>query len=396
MSNLISNIFQIKKSKPYIDYNNYHKGNIFGITKMSRRELMHSNFIAWALNPESSHGLRFYPLYQLVQSLNSLQANENNKDARKIPSELVYNFCDDDFIIDASIVRESPVPVGNNRKYIDILIEIITKDKILPIIIENKVESQENGENKDQTQVYYNWAENEYVDRDKYYEPIYVFLYPEYNAAKQSSSAYIRMTYQNLVDDVLDPSMERCGDIISINNYKMYLQCLSFQTDNEKGEDTMAISSEERRILNDFVSQNRDLLCAVINELPVDDAAKSAITNGIRYQYQFDGKTYGVGPLALAVVKKYVEDHRGCDFTTVQAAFPKKLRGGDGVVQLSVNVSDKDKGKIDGKKRYFVATDEVILLDSGEELLVSNQWTKEKMPDFIKNATNLGYTIVQL
>lgn len=396
MSNLISNIFQIKKSKPYIDYNNYHKGNIFGITKMSRRELMHSNFIAWALNPESSHGLRFFPLYQLVQSLNVLQANENNKDARKIPSELVYNFCNDDFITDASIIRESPVPVGSNRKYIDILIEIVTKDKILPIIIENKVESQENGENKDQTQVYYNWAETEYVDRDEYYEPIYVFLYPEYNAAKQSSSAYIRMTYQDLVDDVLDPSMECCGDIVSINNYKMYLQCLSFQTDNEKGEDTMAISSEERRILNDFVSQNRDLLCAVINELPVDDAAKSAITNGIRYQYQFEGKTYGVGPLVLAVVKKYVEDHRGCDFTTVQAAFPKKLRGGDGVVQLSVNVSDKDKGKIDGKKRYFVATDEVILLDSGEELLVSNQWTKEKMPDFIKNATTLGYTIVQL
>jgi len=396
MSNLISNIFQIKKSKPYIDYNNYHRGNIFGITKMSRRELMHSNFIAWALNPESSHGLRFYPLYQLVQSLNVLQANENNKDARKIPSALIYNFCNGDFITDATIVRESPVPVGANRKYIDILIEIVTKDKILPIVIENKVESQENGENKDQTQVYYNWAENEYADKDKYYEPIYVFLYPEYNAAKQSSSAYVRMTYQNLVDDVLDPSMECCGDIVSINNYKMYLQCLSFQTDNEKGEDTMAISSEERRILNDFISQNRDLLCAVINELPVDDAAKSAITNGIRYQYQFEGKTYGVGPLVLAVVKKYVEDHRGCDFTAVQAAFPKKLRGGDGVVQLSVNVSDKDKGKIDGKKRYFVASDEVIILESGEELLVSNQWTKEKMPDFIKNATSLGYTIIQL
>ena len=64
--------------------------------------------------------------------------------------------------------------------------------------------------------------------------------------------------------------------------------------------------------------------------------------------------------------------------------------------ELSVNVSDKDKGKIDGKKRYFVAADEVILLDSGEELLVSNQWTKEKMPDFIKNAASLGYTVVQL
>lgn len=396
MSDLISNIFQIKKSKPYIDYNNYHKGNIFGITKMSRRELMHSNFIAWALNPESSHGLRFYPLHQLVHSLNVAQANENNICARKIPEALMYSFCEDDFITGATIVRESPVPVGSNKKYIDILIEIITKDKILPIVIENKVESQENGENKDQTIVYYNWAEKEYSDRAKYYEPIYVFLYPEYNASKQSSSVYIRMTYQNLVDDILDPSMERCGDIVSINNYKMYLQCLSFQTDNEKGEDTMAISSEERRILNDFVAKNRDLLCAVINELPVDDSVKSAVTTGIRYQYQFEKNVYGVGPLVLAVVKKWVEDHPGCNFATVQSAFPKKLRGGDGVVQLSCNVSDKDKGKVDGKKRYFVASNEVIVLDTGEEVLVSNQWTKEKMPDFIKNAATYGYTIVQI
>jgi hypothetical protein len=30
MSDLIKNIFEIKKSKPYIDYNKYHRGN--GIT----------------------------------------------------------------------------------------------------------------------------------------------------------------------------------------------------------------------------------------------------------------------------------------------------------------------------------------------------------------------------
>ena len=144
------------------------------------------------------------------------------------------------------------------------------------------------------------------------------------------------------------------------------------------------------------MAQNRDLLCAVINELPVDDIAKSAITNGIRYQYQFEGNTYGVGPLVLAVVKKYVEDHPTCDFSEIQAAFPKKLRGGNGVVQLATDVSDKDKGKIDGKKRYFVGLDEVIVLSNKEEVLVSNQWTKEKMPAFIKNADTLGYTIVQI
>ena len=98
----------------------------------------------------------------------------------------------------------------------------------------------------------------------------------------------------------------------------------------------------------------------------------------------------------MAVVKKWVEDHPGCDFTALQSAFPKKLRGGDGVVQLSDNVSDKDKGKVNGKKRYFVADDEIIELDTKDKVLVSNQWTKEKMPDFIKHAATLGYTIVQL
>ena len=31
MSDLLNKIMQIEASKPYIDYNNYHKGNIFGI-----------------------------------------------------------------------------------------------------------------------------------------------------------------------------------------------------------------------------------------------------------------------------------------------------------------------------------------------------------------------------
>jgi hypothetical protein len=56
MSDLLNKIMQIEASKPYIDYNNYHKGNIFGITKSSRWELVHSNFIAWALNPASLRG----------------------------------------------------------------------------------------------------------------------------------------------------------------------------------------------------------------------------------------------------------------------------------------------------------------------------------------------------
>lgn len=161
MSELVKNIVEIKKSKSYIDYNKYHRGNIFGITKMSRRELMHSNFIAWALDSESSHALRFYPIYQLVRAISIIQDYADNIAAQKLASSLVYKFFDDDFIKELTVAREFPVPIGDKTKYIDILIEIKTSEKILPIIIENKVESKENGSNNDQTVVYYDWCESE-------------------------------------------------------------------------------------------------------------------------------------------------------------------------------------------------------------------------------------------
>lgn len=400
MSDLISSIFKIKKSKSYIDYKNYHKGNIFGITKMSRRELMHSNFIAWALDPSSSHALGFYPMYQLIRALELIQGSADNTNARKIDEALWYNFYDDDFIVDVTVEREVAIPVGKNgkNKFIDLLIEITTKEKVLPIIIENKVESKENGTNNDQTQVYFDWCENKskYQDTSKYFKALYIYLYPEYNSEMQSSKEYIRMTYQELVDYILEPSMVKCGDIISIGNYKTYLQCLSFQSDNEKGDQTMAISSEEKKILMSFVKENEDLLCAIINKLDgVDPEALSAVTNGIKdsTQYEFLGNTYGKGRLVLAVVSQYVTDGKASDFSTLQKAFPDNLQGAKGVVRISNSVSNKDKG-IGGKKRYFIKADEVIKLASGEEILVSDQWGASNIENFIKNAiTNLGYEI---
>ena len=407
MSDLINKIFAIKTSKPYIDYKNYHRGNIFGITKMSRRELMHSNFIAWALNPESSHALRFYPIYQLVKSLGVIQGNADNSNARKLNDNgqdpnLLYKFYDENFIIGATVKREHPVPVGNTKKYIDILIEIATTEKVLPIIIENKVESKENGSNGDQTLVYHNWSEQEYSDNSKYYAPIYVYLYPEYNSQMQKAKEYIRMTYQELVDYVIEPSMVKCGDLVSINNYRTYLQCLSFQTDNEKGGETMAISSEEKKIFRAFVEENKELLCAVLGELgelvDIDQDTISNVTNSLKdtTQYQFDGETYGKGRLVLAVVKKYEADNKPACYTDLLAAFPGELQGAKGVVRLANSVSDKDKG-INGQKRYFVKANEIITLPSSEKVLVSTEWGITNIDKFVQHVTSkLGYTITKV
>ena len=396
MSDLLDNILKIKNSKSYINYHKYHRGNVFGITKTSRWELMHSNFIAWALSPRSSHALGFYPIYQLVRSIGSIQKNADNATSRKINDALLYQFYSDDFIVDVAIEREAPVKVGSNTKKIDLLIEITTKEKVLPIVIENKVDSSENGSNHDQTVVYYQWGENDaYPDRTIYYAPLYIFLYPEYKNIKQKSDKYIRMTYQDLVDYILDPSLAKCGDLVSIHNYEQYLQSLSFQIDSEKGGRAMAISGEEKKILEEFVAENRDLLSAVLGKLEgVDQNALNKVTNSLRdnSKYEFKKNTYGKGQLVLAVVKQYVADHPSVTFADLQVAFPDALQGSKGVVRPESAVKPVDKG-IGGQRRYFVKASDIILLSTGEKVLVSTEWGITNINKFIQQATALGYAI---
>ena len=98
MSDFLDKILEIKSSKPYINYYKYHQGNLLGITKVSRWELVHSNFIAWALNPLASHSLGVYPLLQFMRCLCKIQNNPDNQNARRIPNALMYQLYDDSFI----------------------------------------------------------------------------------------------------------------------------------------------------------------------------------------------------------------------------------------------------------------------------------------------------------
>lgn len=394
MSELIKNIFDIKRSEPYIKYNRFHANNILGLTKVSRWEIMHSNFIAWTLNPSSSHSLKAYPLLQLIKSFEFIKEKLDN-DKSRIDISTIHKFYDDKFIVEASVWRE--------EKNIDILIEVKTKEKILPIIIENKVESKENGKKGNQTVEYFKWGEDHYKDRDKYFEPIYIFLFPEYNSkVKQKEERYLRMTYQELVDFVIEPSMNTCECVNSVNNFRIYLQCLSYQEDNEKGDCTMAISSEERKILKSFIDENKNLICAVLNELKdeIDPTIISNIKNSVRdfSDYSFNGEKYRKGRLVLAVVKKYVEENPNVAYKGLKAAFPDNLQGSLGVVISKNDFLAKNKKNKTLNSRYYINTGDSIKLSDGTEVYVCSQWGgSTNFPNFLKHATtSLKYTITKI
>ena len=69
---LVENILQIKNSESYINYYKYHKGNIFGITKTSRLEHMHSNFIGWIFDSKMNSSLGIKPITKLLNFMKEM------------------------------------------------------------------------------------------------------------------------------------------------------------------------------------------------------------------------------------------------------------------------------------------------------------------------------------
>ena len=420
MSNLLKEqeikeaIVKLNNSQEYLSLRKYYSEESFLKTlRVSREEKVHSNFIAWLLNPLSNHELNFYSIEKFLQMLASVSERENNEKAY-FPNEKFDDFLMGDFELTNDCTVETEVCTGKISGYkqegrIDIFLSVQFKvsNKILPVLIENKVLSSENkikGEN--QTEKYLKWAEDKFSDTSKYYHPIFVFLAPDFERDIHCEcEQFIKISYQNLVDYLIEPCLLNTPNARAKILIEDYLRCLSNTSlekeDNRKERKIMAFSTREKELLKKFHEKNKDLFDAVLTALANDeelpDADRKKIKDAIaatkKEKYLFNDQEYGVGPLVLAVVKKYNEDYKPKDFSELENAFPKKLLKGKNVVQLLSATSEEDRGEKGGRKRYFSNADQIIKVNGAVEVLVSNQWTKELIPEFIKQATKLGYTI---
>ena len=417
-------IVKMNNSEEYLALRKYYAEESFiKILHVSRDEKIHSNFIAWLLDPASHHELNYYPLQKFLQMLSVVSKKENNLQAR-FSDRYVDTFLLEDYELSECCSVNTEVPTGviagfDNTGRIDILLHLAFKgsDKILPVIIENKVLSTENDENKKnkhakknkQTEKYYDWAEETYKDKTKFETPILIFLAPDFERdIVCKCDAFIKVSYQNLIDYVIEPCLMNVTNAQSKFFIENYLRCLSNSTLNhitgKKEGRIMGFSGKEKELLEKFHEKNKDLFDAVLTMLADDEnlspedrknmkLALSVSDNRDYSKYVFEGQTYGKGRLVLAVVKKYVADNPTVLFFDLLKAFPDDLQGAKGVVRLSNDVSDEDKG-IGGTKRYYTGVSEKIPLSSGEEVLVSDQWGAPNIDKFIKNAVdNLNYDI---
>ena len=192
--------FIVKESASLIELDNELKTfNIFDVLRISHREIRHSNFIGWLLDPQQGHGFGDFFLLSFINKLTGI-SNEKSID---------YNIGN---LSDTQIIRET-------ENDIDIFIK--NEELSFSITIENKIRHKED---EKQLEKYYNHVSNKYQSiKDNYF----VFLTPW----------------------GIKPRIKEMQDIYQIFDYTTLIGM--FQNGLDKFEN---IDSEIRTIINQYIT----------------------------------------------------------------------------------------------------------------------------------------------
>lgn len=195
--------------------NDFSKFNIFDCLKLTRAEIRHSNFLAWLLDPNETHGLNDFFLKEFLKKI--LKNNENvistinNENSTK-----KYNTPN---ILDIDKWNMAQADVFREYENIDLL--IVDKKNKFVFVIENKIDSfQHSG----QLTKYRKIIDKQYGDFDY---NLFVYLKPE--KLEDIEKPYIYVNY-NLVKEVLDDLLfEKQNTInpeveIAIKHYKTIIE----------------------------------------------------------------------------------------------------------------------------------------------------------------------------
>ena len=397
-------------SEEYLALRKYYaEESLFKVLHVSREERVHSNFIAWLLAPTSHHELTYFPLQKFLQML----AVVGQKDPQSyFPKEHADDFLLEDYTLTEDCEVRAEVPTGeiagfDKKGRIDILLHLRFKesDKTLPIILENKVGSKENKEsnNKMQTQKYHDWGTVIYGDRTKYEAPIYIFLAPDYERdIKCSSPEFIKLSYQNMVDYLIEPCLRRTQNGQAEYLIENYLRCLSNSTFNKvdgKEGKIMAFTERELELLEKFHAKNKDLIDAVLTMLANDEEtsvedrkhlqAALKLSNGRdNSKYLMDGQKCAKGQLVQEMVKKYLRDHPAADVGELKQTFNLKLDANKKPIVLF----DAETTQV--MKDYKKAVP--LTLDDGTVIYINNQVTIGDMPEVLRIAEELKYSVTKV
>ena len=149
--------------------------NIFRALSVERKELKHSNFIAYVLDPRENHGLKDIVLKKLLRDIFSESKAINRT------------------IFDADYIDLHNIDIRREWRNIDIL--VILKDDI--ILIENKVDSTDHS---NQLKRYHKIAEEAFPDKHRHF--VYLTPFGSDPQDADSRDSYINYSYVQISEIV--------------------------------------------------------------------------------------------------------------------------------------------------------------------------------------------------
>lgn len=301
-------ILELYRLPAYQKLNAYYgQSTVFNVLGVERNENRHSAFLAWFLNPEASHSLNDIPLRKFLALAAARAQNENQFYWNEVKEHLVtgnYKLEVEDIKSEQSIIglaggqsdllnnyveknstNNAYKTDSQNRFDIWILARISytnAKDEktswTIPVVVENKIYSSEghaNDKDKAQTVRYHRaiCALKNVICPNEEWQPIFVFLTPE-GAKAPTSKCFIPLTYQELLDNVIQPSsllskIQNNGseNQIIIDSYIRILSQPARGDDEGKAKDysILAISQTESSDLKDIFSSEvfQKAFCAI-------------------------------------------------------------------------------------------------------------------------------------
>lgn len=110
-----------------------------------------------------------------------------------------------------------------------------------------------------------------------------------------------------------------------------------------------------------------------------------------RSKYCFDGIVYNKRKLALAIIKKYVNDNPGISISRLESVFQKHLFKGHHQASRGV-FTTVEIAQGSNPYRFFLGKDEIIKV-SDSTIAVSNQWAVKNITILIEIAKKIGFDI---
>lgn len=370
----------------------FYKKSITDIYGVARKELQHSQFIAWLLNPYESHGFGSFALERLLLLVVKRGMQQNNNDSLflAIKNDLLVTHLNTGNI---SVKTEYKVNGGR----IDILVgNLQLGDKTTNIIIENKVDSKEHNS---QTETYYKEINKNFPDDYN----IFIFLTPKsskvldrLNASSCDCKAFIEISYQDILINILESMLKEEMASQTRVILEDYVHSITTPSNSSTHQSIMAMNKDIQELLIKFWESNEELIRSALEALAwnqEDDNANKVLEllnkrDRDYSKYLLSGENTPVNKRNLALsIAKWINSNMNNPANVLNIIDEKC--GDDGINFISKSNDNKRYDSID-----------IVVDENGNRTIksfkISNQWTKdtiEKLIEVVKGNTDLEIDI---